>query len=157
MKETDFYLEDEVRRLKKKAFDVERKINNLLLEGTNKSYKKVLEIIFDKETEVCFQVSRPLNVLRVLSEVVKVELEKGCERSIFCGRDLYALEELYQEMVFRLRRVEFGKPINIKEDILQFIVENGLSLEYLIAVVQGTHYLYDKDRIWKVISSCKIL
>ena len=51
MKETDFYLEDEVRRLKKKTFDVERKINNLLLEGTNKSYKKVLEIIFDKETE----------------------------------------------------------------------------------------------------------
>ncbi|MCR4617403.1 MAG: hypothetical protein K5669_04345 [Lachnospiraceae bacterium] len=152
MKNMDFYLEDEIKELNSEAKELELKIDGLLTEGTKESYETVLKYMFDSNNDSLFRVSRSLNVLRLLSEAEKKQLDKGLDVTIFTGRDLRGLEELYQELVFRLRRVEFDKPISVKDDILQFLVDNHLSLDILVVVIQGTIYLYNKDKIWKAIT-----
>ena len=151
----DLYLYNDIAELRARAVEVEEYVNRLLINGTNTDYQKVLDCILDGKNENLFQVSRPLNVLRLVSEVEKRELESKKETTVFSGRDLYKIEDIYQETVFRLRRIEFEKPICIKDDLLQFIIDNKLSLDFLIVVIQGTYYLYNKEKIWKAISDCR--
>lgn len=150
-KNGDYYRTEDICKLKEGAQELENVINTLLEAGGADNYSKVCEIIKTDVAAVFFQVSRPLIVVRILATVEENQLAKGFKITIFSGRNLYALEELYQEIVFRLRRIEFDMDVDIKNDILQYMVDMSLSLDALIAVLHGTTYLYSKEKIWRVI------
>ena len=145
----DLYLEKDMKDLREKRLKAEEQINKLLKEGTPEKYLEVYDLLRTPDIEFCIKDSKALLNLRILSIVEKKLIERGDHYTIFTGRNLYELEELYQELVFRLRRVEFGKQIDIKRDIYGFLVENRLDPEILMAVIKGTVYIYNKDLILK--------
>ena len=150
-KNGDYYHTEDIQKLQKCAGDIENIINNLLETGGADSYREVCEILKSDMAAALFQVSKPLMVARILATVEENQLAKGKEITVFSGRNLYALEALYQEIVFRLRRIEFEMNIDIKEDIFRFLVDENISIDVLIAVLHGTTYLYSKDKIWDAI------
>jgi len=148
----DYYKTEDVERIKGLAFELETEIDGLLCEGGSENYRKCCEIIEDKRLDYLFNVSRKLMVLRILANIESNQLNKNNEITVFSNRNLEKLENVYQEMVFRLRRVEFGMDIDIKQDILQFLIQEQLSLDFLLGVLAGTVYLYSKNFIWESIS-----
>jgi len=148
----DHFSSEEVAELKKRAAEMENRIEDLLEKSDNESYMKVCEIITDPSISDYIKCSKKLSNLCILSVCERKQIEKGMKTTLFSGRTLEDLEVLYQEIVFRLRRIEFGKEIDIKRDILGFLQGNNLSLDVLVSVLYGTAYLYDKDGIWNKIA-----
>lgn len=151
LKEKDIYTEQDVAFLKEYTHEIEIRIDSLLGKGTDKDILDICDLIASDNVEMCFSASKALLNLRVLSLVDKERIGKG-KNSILSGRNLKEIENLYQEMVFRLRRIEFSKTIDVIDDIFLFLSENNLDIDFLIAVLRGTTYLYEKDRIWKRIT-----
>jgi hypothetical protein len=148
----DVYREQDVEAAKKQTKELEDRIEGLLCGADPKNCLEIYNLLQAPESEVCLHESKALMNLKVLSSVAKMQVEKGEATNILQGRSLAEIEEIYQELVFRLRRVEFGKAIDIKQDIFVFLAENRLNVETLLAVLRGTVYLYEKDRIWKSIT-----
>lgn len=150
-KNGDYYRTEDVRKLQESARELESVVNTLLEAGGYDNYRQVCMILKSDQAEVLFQVSKSLMVARIFTTVEELQLSKGSEVTVFCGRNLCELEALYQEIVFRLRRIEFEIEIDIKKDIFQFLIDEKLSVDVLIAVLQGTTYLYSKDKIWNTL------
>ncbi len=148
----DIYSAEEVAALRNEASRIEANIDSLLAASDNASFMKVCEIIGDPAISKYIKCSKKLSNLCILAVAERKQLEKGMNTTIFSGRDLENLENLYQEIVFRLRRIEFGKDIDISRDIYGFLSSNELSLDIVISVLYGCPYLYDKEGIWEKIA-----
>lgn len=148
----DYYKTEDIAALNAYAKDIEEKVNRLLNAGGRDNYLKCCEIIKDPNNECCFQVSKPLMNLRILAIAEEAQLNKEDEVTVFDGRDLYTLEELYQEIVFKLRRLEFNIETDVRRDILQFLVDEKIGADVLLVVIRLTTYLYSKDKIWEAIT-----
>lgn len=148
----DIYLEDEVRILMSRARETEKKVDELLLDGSPEAQKKICDILMDDSAALLFKGSKKLMCARIFSDVVLKHLEKGKTQTVFSSRNLTELEALYQELVFRLRRIEFDLDIDIEKDIFMFLTEQKIGIDELVAVLYGTLYLYGRDKIWSRIT-----
>ncbi len=148
IKKDDYYTEEDVALLKSGAAELEQRVDGLLQSAGQEDYLKIFEITSDPDNSKYIKCSKKLSNLCILSVAEKKQMEKGMNVTIFTGRDLTELEALYQEIVFRLRRIEFDKDIDIKQDIFGFLSENNLTFDIVVAVLYGTAYLYDKDGIF---------
>ena len=143
----DVFQTEDVFRLQAGALKLEEEIEGLLNEGTVTAYDRIAEICFDESNQKYVKRSRKLMTARIFSEAENSNRKHNTGRTAFVTDNFEDLESIYQELVFRLRRIEFGKDINIENDIWGFLKQMGLNVEFLVAVLGATKYLYQKDKI----------
>lgn len=137
---------EEMIESKEKANAVKERIVSLLETGTEESYKDLCTFMGNQEIINLSAKDRDLYILEIMSNIQRQEMEMNTENSIFMGRNIQELTDLYQRTVFYLRRLEFDFPKELQQEIVPYIMEQRLSMVCILGIIQGSKYIYAKEK-----------
>ena len=111
------------------------------------SEKKVCSIIEQaREKQLCDK-NRELLIFDISAECEKIELENNSTKRIFLNRTVDEVIDVYENVVFYLRRLEFGFPIEECQPLVSYIINEKLSIYYIYTVIGKSYYLQNKEFI----------
>lgn len=126
-----------------KAMVIKKQIDQLI---ENKCYIEVSNLLDQEESRDLAGKDAELFVLEIMNNIQKQEQELG-ESGIFSERKVHELVDIYEQIVFFLRRIEFDFPEEYQNELLGYMVQQKLSWICVVGVAQGNPYILDKEKV----------
>jgi len=128
-------------------------VKNLIAECLQKQSKEAFIQICDLlDTEQCGRLigkDKELYVLGIMANIQRQEMAQGEASCVFDNRDIRQIVDLYQKLVFYLRRLEFDLPLELQKEIVLYMSEQHLSAICIWGVIQMAPYIYSKEKTLK--------
>ncbi len=125
---------------------IKKKISLYLDKQDRESFEKICALMEEKQSIEFAAEDRELYVLQIMTNVQRQEMIEGEHRCLFEGRDLKQVIELYQRLVFYLRRLEFGLSIEEQKELIDYMLREQLSAVCILGVIHAAKYIYAKEK-----------
>lgn len=129
--------------------EVKNQIAECLQKQNKDAFMQVCDLL---DTERCGRLigkDRELYVLGMMANIARQEMTQGEEQCVFDNRDIKQVVDLYQNLVFYLRRLEFELSPELQKELVPYMNEKHLSAICIWGVIQMAPYIYSKEKTLK--------
>lgn len=137
---------EQYQELNKEVLEVKKQIECYLQRQTKEAYMKICEILNSDYCGKLLGQDRELFVLANMANIQQQEMIRGEKNCVFDKRGIKQIFDLYQDLVFYLRRLEFDLPIELQKEIVLYMSEQHLSAICIWGVIQMAPYIYNKEK-----------
>lgn len=131
---------------KKEVEAFKQTIEQLLKKQDYNSFREICELMEDKKSVALAAEDKELYILQLMTNIQRQEMTGEETRYLFEGRNIRQLVNLYQEIVFYLRRLEFDLPLEEQKELIDYMLKEQLSAVCIFGIVQAARYIYAKEK-----------
>lgn len=137
---------EQYRELNKEILEVKKQIEECLQRQNEEAYMKICEMLNSDYCSKLLGQDRELFVLANMANIQQQEMIQEEKHCVFDNRDIKQIVDLYQNLVFYLRRLEFDLPIEFQKEMVSYMSEQRLSAICIWGVIQMAPYIYNKEK-----------
>lgn len=129
--------------------EIKNQISEYLQKQNKDTFLQVCDLL---DTEQCGRLigkDKELYVLGIMSNIARQEITQGEKLCVFNGRNIKQIVDLYQNLVFYLRRLEFDLPLELQREFVSYMGKQQLSAICIWGVIQMAPYIYSKEKTLK--------
>ena len=126
--------------------ELKKTIEQLLEKQDFNSFREICELMEDKKSIALAAEDKELYILQIMTNIQRQEMAGEEARCLFEGRNIKQLVNLYQEVVFCLRRLEFDLPLEEQKELIDYMLKEQLSAVCIFGIVQAARYIYAKEK-----------
>lgn len=126
--------------------EIKNQISEYLQKQNKDTFLQVCDLL---DTEQCGRLigkDKELYVLGIMSNIARQEITQGEKLCVFNGRNIKQIVDLYQNLVFYLRRLEFDLPLELQREFVSYMGKQQLSAICIWGVIQMAPYIYCKEK-----------
>lgn len=125
---------------------IKAEIESLLEKQDEESFRQVCEMVETDEYSRFSGLDRELFILERMGTIQRQEMAQGEEETVFKNRNIAQIGELYQVLIFYLRRLEFDLSLEEQRGLVEYMQEEHLSAICVWGVIQMAQYIYNKEK-----------
>ena len=139
---------DEIKQFNIEAEKLEKIVNNLLRQ---KAYDQLVKRFENKEAKILACKNQKIHLLEIMVRLIQYEIVNTGRTSLE-GKDATQIIRIYQIVSLYLRRIEFDFPVNLQQELLLYLNQEGISLELLVGIIMNNTKIVHKQKIIKCLS-----
>lgn len=140
---------EQFQKLNIEILEIKNQISEYLQKSNKEAFLQICDLM---DTEQCGKLigkDKELYVLGMMSNIARQEITQGENICVFNGRNIKQIVDLYQNLVFYLRRLEFDLPLELQKEFVSYMGEQQLSAICIWGVIQMAPYIYSKEKTLK--------
>ncbi len=111
----------------------------------HKDYDNVSYLLTSERFLFLSSFNSTLYMLRLIINIYLEESTQQIPNHIFLNRNLQDVQDLYTQLTFLLRRLEFNFPLDLQKEIVPFILNKNLSMVCVLGVIQQAPYSFNNE------------
>ena len=131
---------------KKEVETLKQIIEKLLEQQDIGSYRKICCLMEEKKSVELASENQEIYILQIMTNIQRQEMADGETRTVFEGRNISRLLQVYRETVFYLRRLEFDLPLEDRKELIAYMLKEQLSGVCIFGILQAARYIYAKEK-----------
>lgn len=137
---------EEMLSVNTKSIEIKNRINDIVLAG-NVKIEDLEVILRQEETRRLAGMNQDIYLICLISEIYREEKRQGEEKSIFDNRNIDEAIRVYRILSLYLRRIEFDFPMEQKSEIINYILNEKLSITAVFVVIMSNMAIIQKEKV----------
>lgn len=137
---------EQFQELDKEIVVVKNQITEYLQKQSEEEFMQICDLL---DTEQCGRLigkDKELYVMGMMANIQRQEMTQGETHCVFDNRNIKQIVDLYQNLVFYLRRLEFDMPLELQKELVMYMGKQQVSAICIWGVIQMAPYIYSKEK-----------
>ena len=136
---------EEISIINEKSSCLLNQIDSIIVEEFD--FSELEKILLLEENQKLSRWNNDIYFLYLISEIVKDEINDNVDRTLFSGRNVKEAIRVFRILTLYLRRIEFDFPSEEKKEIVNYILQEKISLTAVLGVIKKNTIILEKEKV----------
>ena len=134
---------EKIQEINNKALGLKKKTEELI---QNHNYPEIIKLYSENETKTIAGMNRDIYIFGIVSLILEDEL-RNKQKCFLEGSSFDEAIRLFRISSLLLRRIEFEFPMELQVDILTFIQQEEISMDFIFGVIKNNKAIVEKQKV----------